>query len=173
MSKISAIFNKNTKYWVLFSIKIINIFVLLFIEDQLYLKSEFMKENIYGLLNKITSPILVLNQNNIVYFNNFFVESFLKEYYFDTTSVAKFNKEWEIKKSLDELIIVHKYSKIKYNSSFITEFRERENGEIEQYQVYKFQESFNASYSLDSSSRLDVKRKFYEKQKKIQSIHSD
>ncbi len=132
-----------------------------------------MKENIYAILDKITSPIMVLNQSNIVYFNSFFVETFLKEYYFDASSVHKFHQEWEMKKSIAELVIVHKDSKIKYNSAFITEFREFNNDQIEFYQVYKFQENFNTNFSLDSRSRLDVKRKFYEQQKNIMSNNSD
>lgn len=107
-----------------------------------------MKLSIFNLLNKIDSPILVLNNEQIIYLNNYFLEAYLQEYYFDSTAIAKLTESWEIQKFNDQFNIVNKYSKIKHKSSFITEFIDNENGIIQYYKVYKFQDNYHSKYSI-------------------------
>lgn len=102
-----------------------------------------MKLKIFDLLNKIESTFLVLNNNQIIYMNQYFLQEYLQEFNFDISSVDNLHRYWEIKNSDDELCIVNKNTKIKHKSSFLTEFIENENNSLQFHKVYKFQKNIN------------------------------
>lgn len=117
-----------------------------------------MKDKIFKLIDKITCPYLVIDKNNnIVYLNKYFQETFLKTYYLDFSSLSEFDCEWGKFRSISELAIINKKTSIMLLGDYLSEFIEYENNYDEIYRIYNFSKSNSKTSSILIKGNLKLK----------------
>lgn len=123
------------------------------------------------MLDGITNPLLVLNQDNeVVYANNYFRSTFLKSHNLDFKTTNQFNHDW-LRINVDkELVIMNRKSSFKLFSLQIACFDDLELSEGNFIKIYNFNISYNIhTFKNDELKSISTESKinFYKQKVKL------